>query len=74
MCSCYAVSAAQVEELVEDGADTVAAVSAACGAGGDCGACRGQLAEIVAVGRLLAQRPCRTPRFAAPDHAPESAY
>jgi hypothetical protein len=37
VCSCFAVSSADVEELVQDGADTVAAVSAACRAGTDCG-------------------------------------
>ena len=74
VCSCFAVSAAEIEELVEDGADTVAAVSAACRAGTDCGACRSQVAEIIAVGRLLARRPCRSECFAAPDHAPESAF
>lgn len=74
VCSCFAVSASEVEELVEEGAHTVAAVSAACRAGTDCGACRTQLAEIIAVGRLLAQRPCRSQCFAAPEHAPESAF
>jgi bacterioferritin-associated ferredoxin len=77
VCSCFAVTSADVEDLVEDGADTVAAVGAACRAGTDCGACRAQLAEIIAVNRLLARRPCRAACFAPPDHAdhaPESAY
>jgi bacterioferritin-associated ferredoxin len=74
VCSCFAVSAARVEELVEEGADTVAAVSAACRAGTDCGACRTQLAEIIAVGRLLARRPCRAACYAPSDHAPESVF
>jgi bacterioferritin-associated ferredoxin len=74
VCSCLAVSAAEVEELVEEGADSVSAVSAACGAGTDCGACRTQLAEIIAVGRLVAHRPCRSQCFASPEQAPESAY
>ena len=79
VCSCFAVSAAEVETLVEEGADTVAEVSAACRAGTDCGACRAQLAEIIAVGRLLSRRPCRGACFASPDHsvgdhAPESAF
>jgi bacterioferritin-associated ferredoxin len=77
VCSCFAVSADDVEELVEEGADTVAAVSAACGAGADCGACREQVAEIIAVARLLARRPCPMSRRAPAeqaDHAPESAF
>jgi len=77
VCSCFAVSATEVEALVEEGAATVAEVSAACGAGTDCGACRAQLAEIIAVGRLLARKPCRAACFASSDHAdhaPESAY
>jgi bacterioferritin-associated ferredoxin len=77
VCSCFAVSADDVEELVEEGADTVAAVSAACGAGRDCGACREQVAEIIAVARLLGRRArpmsCRPPAEHA-EHAPESAY
>ena len=73
VCSCFAVSAAEVEALVEEGADTVAEVSVACGAGTDCGACRAQLAEIIAVGRLLARKPCRATCFTTAEHAPESA-
>jgi bacterioferritin-associated ferredoxin len=74
VCSCFGVTAADVEELVEEGAATVAAVSAACGAGTDCGACRAQVAEIIAVGRLLARRSCPAPCFASAEHAPESAF
>jgi len=74
VCSCFAVSASEIEELVEEGADTVGAVSAACGAGTDCGSCRSQLAEIIAVGRLLSRRSCRAPCFAPSEHAPESAF
>jgi bacterioferritin-associated ferredoxin len=74
VCSCFAVTSAEVEELVEDGADTVAAVSAACGAGTDCGACRAQLTEIIAVNRLLARRSCRAPIFAPSDQTSEGAF
>jgi bacterioferritin-associated ferredoxin len=74
VCSCLAVSSDEIEELVEDGVDTVAAVSAACGAGTDCGSCRQQIAEIIAVSRLLGHRPC--PRVAASpiDQPADSAY
>jgi len=77
VCSCFAVSANDVEQLVEEGADTVAAVSAACGAGADCGACREQVAEIIAVARLLGRRACPMVRCAHAEHAehaPESAF
>jgi len=74
VCSCFGVTAADVEDLVEEGADTVAAVSAVCRAGSDCGACRAQLGEIIAVTRLLARKRCRAACFAPQDHAPESAY
>jgi bacterioferritin-associated ferredoxin len=80
VCSCFAVSAHDVEQLVEDGANTVAEVSSACGAGNDCGACRQQVAEIIAVTRLLGRRAC-PPRCHAPrehaehaEHAPESTF
>jgi bacterioferritin-associated ferredoxin len=77
VCSCFAVSVDDVEQLVEEGSDTVAAVSDACGAGADCGACREQVAEIIAVARLLGRRACPMSRRAPAEHAehaPESAF
>lgn len=75
VCSCLAVSSAEIEELVEDGIDTVTAVSDACGAGSDCGACRTQLAELIAVTRLLARKSCRAPCLPPSDHhVAERAY
>jgi len=73
VCSCLAVSASEVEQLVEEGADTVVAVSAACGAGTDCGACRQQLAQIIALRRLLGRRTCPAPCL-APSDQPEGAH
>ena len=75
VCSCFAVSSSELEALVESGADTVEAVGAACGAGTDCGACRAEVAELIAVGRLVARRgaraccahPVRPPPYATHD-------
>jgi bacterioferritin-associated ferredoxin len=74
VCSCFAVCSREIEELVDEGIDTVAAVGAACGAGSDCGACRTQLAELIAVTRLLARQSCRAPSAAAPEQVAESAF
>jgi bacterioferritin-associated ferredoxin len=76
VCSCFGVSAEEVEQLAQEGFDTVAAVTGACGAGSDCGACREQLAEIIAVSRLLGRRSAATPaRCLAPaDEVADSAY
>lgn len=43
VCSCFAVTDLEVERAIEGGARTVDAVTRACRAGGDCGACRGQI-------------------------------
>ena len=74
VCSCFAVSSDEIEELVEEGADTVAAVASSCGAGTDCGACRQQVAEIIAVSRLLGRRPCPRAAAATADQPSEGAY
>ena len=39
VCVCLAVTEAQVDAAIADGAQTRAAVTSACRAGGDCGAC-----------------------------------
>jgi bacterioferritin-associated ferredoxin len=74
VCSCLGVSSSEIEELVEDGVDTVAAVGGACGAGTDCGACRTQVAEIIAVTRLLARKSCRGSCVAASEPISEGAF
>jgi bacterioferritin-associated ferredoxin len=43
VCVCLAVTEAQVEAAIANGAHTRAAVTAACRAGGDCGACHGMI-------------------------------
>jgi bacterioferritin-associated ferredoxin len=47
VCVCLAVSQSEVEKAIEDGATTREAVTRACGAGGDCGACHGMIATMI---------------------------
>ena len=43
VCVCLAVTEAEVEASIAGGAHTRAAVTVACRAGGDCGACHGMI-------------------------------
>jgi bacterioferritin-associated ferredoxin len=47
VCVCRAVSDKQIKAAIDSGADTVAAVTAACCAGDDCGACHGVIEEMI---------------------------
>jgi bacterioferritin-associated ferredoxin len=47
VCICRAVTEKQVESTLETGATTVAEVTRACGAGGDCGGCVGMIEEMI---------------------------
>jgi bacterioferritin-associated ferredoxin len=47
VCVCRAVSVTEVEKAIDDGADTVEQVTRACKAGGDCGACRNTIEEMI---------------------------
>ena len=47
VCVCKAVTDKEVEAAIDAGAHTVAAVTAACQAGGDCGACRGMIDDMI---------------------------
>ena len=48
VCLCRGVSESDIRRVIERGAFTLDAVTAACGAGGDCGACTIMLADLVA--------------------------
>jgi bacterioferritin-associated ferredoxin len=48
ICLCRGVSAADVRRVLAAGACSAEAITAACGAGGDCGACTVMLADLVA--------------------------
>ena len=43
VCVCLAVTEAQVDAVIAAGAHSRAAVTSACRAGGDCGACHGMI-------------------------------
>ena len=48
VCLCVGATSQAVAEAVERGASTSNAITAACGAGGDCGLCRRTLRAIIA--------------------------
>ena len=50
VCVCNAVRDREVKVAIEAGASTREAVTAACGAGGDCGACHAMIDEMIVAG------------------------
>ncbi|PZW43031.1 assimilatory nitrate reductase catalytic subunit [Humitalea rosea] len=48
ICACHGVSRAAIEAAITAGAETVAAVGGACAAGTGCGACRPEIAGLLA--------------------------
>jgi bacterioferritin-associated ferredoxin len=47
ICTCRAVTEAQVKSAIHAGATTVEAVTGACCAGEDCGACHGAIEDLI---------------------------
>jgi bacterioferritin-associated ferredoxin len=47
VCICKGLSEKAIQGVVQDGAQTVADIGAACGAGTDCGTCIGSLEELI---------------------------
>ncbi|WP_028463025.1 bacterioferritin-associated ferredoxin [Nocardia sp. 348MFTsu5.1] len=47
VCLCHGVTSHVVEQAVADGARTSKEVANACGAGSDCGRCRGTVRAII---------------------------
>jgi bacterioferritin-associated ferredoxin len=47
LCICQSVTDREVDAAIEDGARSLADVSRACGAGTDCGCCRGAIEQRV---------------------------
>jgi bacterioferritin-associated ferredoxin len=47
VCSCKAICHTEIEAHIAGGADSVDAVGRACGAGTDCGSCRGQIEWMI---------------------------
>ena len=78
VCVCLAVTESAVAEAIESGATTREAVTRACGAGGDCGACHGMIATMIE-DRLEARvpsvrPPCCPPAPATGEHlVPDAA-
>lgn len=66
VCVCHAVTDSEVKTAIEGGAGCVDAVTRACRAGGDCGACHGHIenmieehfedAQLVSAARLVRER------------------
>ncbi len=47
VCVCHAVSDERVKSAIDQGATTREAVTRACRAGGDCGACHGHIEDMI---------------------------
>ncbi len=47
VCICRAVTEREIQAAIEGGATTVEAVTQACCAGDDCGACHGAIEEMI---------------------------
>jgi bacterioferritin-associated ferredoxin len=47
VCLCKGVSDRTVKACIREGADTVSEVGRACGAGTDCGSCRGMIRDLL---------------------------
>ena len=47
VCLCKGVSDRTVRACIRDGATTVGEVGAGCGAGTDCGSCRGMIRDLI---------------------------
>ena len=56
VCVCLAVTDKEVDAAIDAGAETCEAVTRACGAGGDCGACRGMIRDLIDEKRLTRER------------------
>ena len=61
VCVCNAVTEVEVRACLEAGATSVEAVTRACGAGGDCGACHGAIEELMAGRSCAGPEARRTP-------------
>jgi bacterioferritin-associated ferredoxin len=60
VCVCKAVTEQKVRECIADGATSREAVTKACTAGGDCGACHQQIEDMVEDHLIAASKLNRT--------------
>lgn len=65
VCVCLAVTDAEVEAAIAGGARDREAVTRACRAGGDCGACHGMIEQMIE-GYLEEQAECPAAEESAP--------
>lgn len=65
VCVCHAVSVPEVAKTIEAGASTVQEVTRACKAGGDCGACRQTIEDMIESHESSDLVTCRRSREAA---------
>lgn len=56
VCVCMAVTDREVDAAIDDGAETVAEVTAKCGAGGDCGACHAMIGDMIDAKKSCSKR------------------
>lgn len=47
VCVCHGIPCKKIRSVIREGAETVDAVGAACGAGTDCGSCRVAIDELI---------------------------
>lgn len=58
VCVCHGVPCNRIRSVVREGAETVDAVGAACGAGTDCGSCRDMIEELIEETAPAGSREC----------------
>jgi len=66
LCICQSVTDREIDAAIRNGAHSLADVSRACGAGGDCGCCRGSIEQRI-------ERACSGNRTDCPRRQPELA-
>lgn len=47
VCCCKAICSEKIAALIDQGADSLQAIGALCGAGTDCGSCRDYIEEMI---------------------------
>jgi len=47
VCVCHGIPCKKIRAVIREGAESVDAVGAACGAGTDCGACRDAIEDLI---------------------------
>jgi len=66
LCICQSVTDREIDAAIRNGAQSLADVSRACGAGGDCGCCRGSIEQLI-------ERDCGSNRADCSRREPELA-